>query len=731
MSVASSDGGGLPSGEATVVERRGGAAERLDFEALVEVNAATIGGFEAESVNVSPDGIRMRTAYLPAAGETLVCRFDGFGGEVVAQGQVAWARHEERGGEFGVRFTNLDDQATGLLRSMCGPEPEVATQPTPEDPSAVQPGTRVRLHIHGLGSPMRARVRDAATGEVLIGSNLEFLRVGQDVELEDIHQRLRRTAQIEHVGVDIDPETDVPQLIVALRYLSPPPSSVTPEPTGEEITAPYHRPTELAQAGAGEAEPAETTPEPTVIDEGGERISPPPAADAYAPGSVAQAAPPLAQFQPAMPQPAPPQPAQPYAVREPSLYPPTAPPQMAQMASSVASPTVATVEQAPMPPEPVPPEPVAVEAAPVEPCSSASPPSAVAAAPTAPGLAMASAWADKVAPALTAAGTGAKTALQRIVATVQEKRAQRRQRAQAQKAAQGGVLRTTAPPPSGALRSDGRRLFRDVESAQAAGEAPLRPTGRSDRKRAIFGAVVGILAVLSIYAVASHLSKGADEPPAASAVTAAEQGQAVDPALIPPPPPGAAGDPAIASANVPLFGATPLSTTEPVPAPPDPQALGEQLGEEPPAGSKPAKPAQLEKEWGVGSVNNPTVLRLKMDGPIEGISGSETATGFTIVVPNRKSVSSAAGLSRKHKRLDSVNVVNYPDRAEITLRFDGQVPAYTAKISGRRLIIEISNDKGKSSSGDKKKSDKSKSSGSRKKKSSSGKSGKRSGKTKR
>ena len=78
-----------------------------------------------------------------------------------------------------------------------------------------------------------------------------------------------------------------------------------------------------------------------------------------------------------------------------------------------------------------------------------------------------------------------------------------------------------------------------------------------------------------------------------------------------------------------------------------------------------------------------------------GFAGAEGATGFTLVVPNRKSVSSAAGLGRKDKRIDSVNVVNFPDRCEITVHFKGDVPPYLAKAQDKTLLIEVGAGKGK------------------------------------
>ncbi len=80
------------------------------------------------------------------------------------------------------------------------------------------------------------------------------------------------------------------------------------------------------------------------------------------------------------------------------------------------------------------------------------------------------------------------------------------------------------------------------------------------------------------------------------------------------------------------------------------------------------------KEWGQGSVAHPVTLKLKMDGPIERINGAAGAMGFTISLPDRRSVSSTTDLARKDKRLSSVNVINTSHGAEVTLQFADGVP---------------------------------------------------------
>ncbi|HZO12118.1 MAG TPA: PilZ domain-containing protein, partial [Polyangiaceae bacterium] len=466
----------------TDVERRDSTAPRMNYEALVEVGSRSVGGFEAESVDVSLDGIRLRTAYLPTPGERLVCRFDGFGGEIVAEGQVAWCHDEGRGGEFGVRFTRLDARALELLKHMCHDEQAPAAEPSAPaagQVDAAQPGARVRLHIQGLGSPMRARVRDVARGEVLIGSNLEFLRVGRDVELEDVDRGSTRVAHIEHVSVDIDPDTSIPQLVVALVYGG--------DMEADDLTtAPLKvRPAER-----------ETTPEPTVIDSEPKRES-------------------------------------------------------ARVKREVRR------VEAPKPNAK--PEPTPAEAQPedddYEEDEDVRPAMANAAA------AKVGAVARKVGPAIAKVGVGAGVAIGRLIGAVKRRREEKRDARERQRAPK----RTTAPPPSGALRSNGKKLFRETQrNSDPPAEVEEAPPPKHDRKRTVFGIVLGLMAVVAIYFASSHFSRAQEGGTQAVASAPSEQPSAA--------PTGEAdmpGEPtgAVATANVPLFGATPLSTTEPVPVP--------------------------------------------------------------------------------------------------------------------------------------------------------------------
>ncbi|HYO95229.1 MAG TPA: PilZ domain-containing protein, partial [Polyangiaceae bacterium] len=144
-----------------VQERRDRGTQRVPVSSLVEVCGSAGGSsvFEAESLDVSARGMHLRTAYLPEAHAPLVCRFENEGKEIVVEGKVAWRREGTRGGEFGVQFTALDSRSVDALSGLCeGP----AAQQAPKAHPVGAPGARVRLHIDGLGSPMKARVKSGS-----------------------------------------------------------------------------------------------------------------------------------------------------------------------------------------------------------------------------------------------------------------------------------------------------------------------------------------------------------------------------------------------------------------------------------------------------------------------------------------------------------------------------------------------------------------------------------------
>lgn len=209
------------------IERRAEGVRRVAVERIVDVcatSSAASSAFQGRSVDVSGRGMSVRAVQLPALDAPIVVRFEEHGSEVIAEGVVAWRRETPQGSEFGVRFTALDSRSVQSLKALCQSsslpaimlprsEPEDGdTEPVPEASGSV------KLHIGGLGAPLSARVRQQGKQRLSLGSSLDFLRVGRRVEIEDGPPGSRRGARIDEVDVAIDPESQVPELIVSLCY---------------------------------------------------------------------------------------------------------------------------------------------------------------------------------------------------------------------------------------------------------------------------------------------------------------------------------------------------------------------------------------------------------------------------------------------------------------------------------------------------------------------------------
>lgn len=251
-------------------DRRDARARRIPFEALVEIGGDGTPAFEAESVDVSTGGMHLRSAYLPEIGQPIVCRFDtGAGEPICAEGQVVWRDDGELGGELGIQFTNVDEPSAVALLEMCG-VPPADIEPAPMASAASvdpQPGSRVRLHIDGLGAPMKARVRTIGDKQLLVGTNLDFLRLGRALEIEAADPHEKRPAQVGRVSIDIDPASKVPQLVVELRYsdVTDDAPAVAPRQLVEQAMqaaplapAPVEELEEIEEAEAQPEEPAPT-----------------------------------------------------------------------------------------------------------------------------------------------------------------------------------------------------------------------------------------------------------------------------------------------------------------------------------------------------------------------------------------------------------------------------------------------------------------------------------------
>ncbi len=601
-------------------DRRDARTQRVPFEAIVEIGGTSeeASAFEAQGVDLSASGMHLRTAYLPDIGQPLLCRFDGSGHEVSAEANVIWRREGSRGGEFGIQFTNLDDGSAEALREMCGLQSNGSDEPAEQRKNDVDPGTRVRLHIDGLGSPMKARVRGSSEDELLVGSNLEFLKVGRTLELEDVDRGGKRPAHIDRVDVEIDRVSKVPQLIVTLRYDDAP---------GETASVIANVPSRTF-AAAGSAPRASQPSLPSSVDSGTE-------------GSVKAA-------------PAP--------------------------SSSHSDSAEDDAEEARL---------------------------------------MRSKFshaASDLAPTLARLGSRAKTTAALLLGKAFE-RASTTTRGAAPR-------RTTAPPPTGALHATGKRVVRDSAEADSSDESmPRRKVSQKTMMMGIGGAS-GLLVVL--LGVAFH--KPATPPPGANA---AASGAAEGAELAANPPAGAtatatttAVDTLTASgptqANMPLFGPTTLSTTEPVAPPAQTAMFGAPLTGSAPAAVAPGSSMQVSSgsdgeedtedgrsdskkhvkipTFGHNKIVDPVVMRLKTDGIITAMHGMRTPTGFTIALPGRHAQENAIGTAAHDARIAALHVSNGSKGAELNVQFKDGIPPYAVRVRGHDIVISLGKTAGPSSS---------------------------------
>lgn len=586
-------------------ERRDPGARRVTVSTLVEVvgNVPGIPVFEAEALDVSARGMHLRTAYLPNEGDPLVCRFENAGREILVEGVVAWRSEHSRGGEFGVQFTALDSKSVESLRALCG---EVhAEQPEAAEGGPI--GSRVRLHIDGLGSPMKARVKDGSSARLQVGSSLEFLKLGRKLELEDIERGARREAQIDGVSVIVDPSTRVPQLVVALRF----------EGADEVTPSPHQRDVGPVQKGARRLDlPASnvTTDGPPPVEAARARSGPPPM-PAQAEGDEAS------------------------SEDDPEMRGKVA--QLAERAGERAKEAGAVLAQA-----------------------------------------------------STSAAKGALGLFQAAAARFGKSQGEQRRTTSPKK---------VTPPFKPRLRS--QHAPNQAEALPGLGKLRL---GRKS------GLLLGAGTLLSGVGLVVALSGGERAEPASAAASGED---AVLAEVLPSAAPAANG---AVTANVPLFGPTPLATTEPAPLAPGPGERAIEAAEKADAealapsrvadlewaddgakGSsktereekaKSASAKQLARPEDVapfvrGKVREPTIHRLRLDSPGAALRGSAESTGFSVTVPSRKVMEAAAGIAKRDSRIARIRATNTSAGAQVSVQFKGPVPAYKVRL--RKDYVEL------------------------------------------
>ena len=109
------------------------------------------------------------------------------------------------------------------------------------------------------------------------------------------------------------------------------------------------------------------------------------------------------------------------------------------------------------------------------------------------------------------------------------------------------------------------------------------------------------------------------------------------------------------------------------------------LGADPTMDGKPGKVTP----FGNGPVTHGNVLKIKMDGPVGRIQGASQPSGFTVVIPGRKSLDAAGPLASKDPRIAAIRVSNETGGAELTVTFKDGVPNYQVKAHGDTLEMHL------------------------------------------
>jgi hypothetical protein len=136
-----------------------------------------------------------------------------------------------------------------------------------------------------------------------------------------------------------------------------------------------------------------------------------------------------------------------------------------------------------------------------------------------------------------------------------------------------------------------------------------------------------------------------------------------------------------AAETLPAAATTAPAAAKPVPPPADPLAAAAQQ-----IAAKPGKATPFTN-GPVGA--KPSVIKIKMDGAIEGIQGASQPTGFTVVVPNRKSVEPTESLGSKDPRIAAIRVANEAEGAEFSVSFKDGVPNYLVRAHGDVLEMVL------------------------------------------
>lgn len=636
-------------------ERRASGVRRVKFETLVEVVGQELDtpAFEGRAIDVSGRGMQITSAFVPERKTPLVLRFEHQGREVVVEGVVAWRREGSPHGSFGLRFTALDSKSVVVLKELCaGDAPserdagsldastsqplfeELDESETPEPVVTTTVGAPLKLHLEGLAAPMKARVVDARHSRLRVGSQLEFLTLGRALMVEDLSGGVKKAAHVHSVNVEVNPETQVPQLVVTVRWEGA--TDVTPEPTvvsskrrgeidpddlfGEdEATSPGRKVRAVAKPKLTSRPPLSHVDQDDddEFDDEDDDLN---TAEALLKGRVAL-----------------------WAVGA-SKRMKVASEQVAQASRSVVGMVSGLLPKPGSKPR-----------------------------------------TDRRA----AAPRGTRSLRPVAPTSVKGRPLGTRNTAPPSRMSNGG--RSRAPADTGVARKKRLALAGLAAVTLAATLFMFRGQGEAERASTQLGTglaanTAALDAVNSVPAQAQLPAVNAAQGNVAAAQPLARQPLDTEEQLRP--------DTFGMVANVPLFGPTQMATTEPAPdgdervARVAPRRSGVDevsLSKDESFSDKPAPAAQVasaqaNKTFQVGRLSEPVVHRLRLDAAGESLTGEKTPNGFSVLVPGRKVMENGASIVNADSRVTQVNVKNSPAGAKVTFRFGKEVSGYKARL---------------------------------------------------
>jgi hypothetical protein len=626
-------------------ERRAKGASRVPLETLVEIcgNEPGIPAFEAEALDVSARGMHVRTAYLPDQGAPLVCRFEDRGREIVVEGVVAWRKESAKGGDFGVAFTALDARSVDALRNL------VKTNQGEPDPAEGAQGSRVRLHIEGLGSPMKARIRTGGTQKVQVGSSLEFLKVGRRLEIEDLEAGGRRIAHIDGVEIVVDARTSVPQLVVALRYEGA--TEDTPQPTVTDLGA------DAARAASVRIDPAKVTLEPAPAAAAREREdSPTPSGDVPAAtdnddDDVADA----------------------------------------RSATDLDADSAGSEDDD-------------------DDVDAAVPATTRAARRLGSAAENAGSVARDASIAAARMGSSAWKSMGKLFGDASSKMLSLRK---ARAAEPKRRTTAPAPEGPVSLEGKRLRPQSSTRASESGEPVKAPPAPKLTKKRVVTGAAAAVLlasfgafalkggggstekkSAAGVVQAEAPLAENLAATPAAKAPAAAPGAPVMaNVPLFGPTPlatlePAPLGPPPSAEAQA-VEAAEMLAAKAATPEPVADEEFPEPIERAPGAkgdGAAVTRPEDVAP-WGNGKMHLPTIQRLRLDAPGAALHGQVDPSGFTVLVPGRKLMEQGGPIAKREPRIARIRTTNTPGGAQVRIAFQGSVPGYRVRL--RRDYIEL------------------------------------------